>query len=151
VFIHSREKFYGLYVHSFLLHMVKCFATTPDMMIIMEVLWVIYFSHVKHITIKLLLFSLLLVTVTPAIICSRCFPSITNWFHYVRDEVHTAATVKSSVFWELMLHSLVEVSRYFGWTYCMHFQGQRVSQVTSIVMLCLQLVQHTLQLWRWVR
>jgi hypothetical protein len=47
---------------------------------------------------------------------------------YFRFEVPKAMTMKSTAFCNIMPCSPLEVHRRFGGTYCLHIQGQRVSQ-----------------------
>jgi hypothetical protein len=55
---------------------------------------------------------------------------ICNTALLVGFEVFTAAPVKSTVFRDVVLRSLVEV-QHFGGTYCLQLQGRRASQTTS--------------------
>jgi hypothetical protein len=57
-------------------------------------------------------------------------PCIWNTLLLVGFEVFTAVTVKSTVFWDVILCSLVEV-QHFGGTYYLQIQGRRVNQTTS--------------------
>jgi hypothetical protein len=66
-------------------------------MIIVEVLWVTYFSHVKHITIKTYFNYFLQQLLQPEFVADVS-PQLQTGFMYVKFEVHTAATVKSTVF-----------------------------------------------------
>jgi hypothetical protein len=47
---------------------------------------------------------------------------------YIQFEVLTAVTMKSTTFWDVTLCSTVQVNWCFRGTYCLHLQGQRVSQ-----------------------
>jgi hypothetical protein len=51
-----------------------------------------------------------------------------NTRHYVGLEVLRAALMKSSIFWDIMPHSLLKVNQRFRGTCCLHLQGQRISQ-----------------------
>lgn len=43
----------------------------------------------------------------------------------------TSLDVTSTLFWDVILYILVEHEEHFGWTFCFHLQGQRVSQATT--------------------
>jgi hypothetical protein len=49
----------------------------------------------------------------------------------VRFEVLTVVVTKSTVFWYLMLCSLLKVNRHFGGIYCRHLRGWRISQARN--------------------
>jgi hypothetical protein len=45
----------------------------------------------------------------------------------VRSEFSTSATVKITVFWDVMLYSLVVRHQHFGRMYCLHLQSRVVN------------------------
>jgi hypothetical protein len=49
----------------------------------------------------------------------------------IRFEGLTTVTMKSTFFCDIMPCSLVDVYRCFGWTYCHHPQGRRISRVSN--------------------
>jgi hypothetical protein len=52
---------------------------------------------------------------------------------FVGFEVLTTVVMKSSIFWDITLCSLLKINRYFGGIYCLHLQGQRKGkQATSM-------------------
>jgi hypothetical protein len=53
------------------------------------------------------------------------------WMYWVGFEVPTAVTRKSTNFWGVTPCSMVEVHQCFWGTYCLHLQGQRVSQARN--------------------
>jgi hypothetical protein len=56
---------------------------------------------------------------------------VLRFFRVVRSEVLTAVVMKSTVFWDIMLCSLLKVSRHFEGTYCLHLQGRIISRARS--------------------
>jgi hypothetical protein len=50
---------------------------------------------------------------------------------YVGSEVLTAVVMKSAIFWDITPCSPLKVSRRFGRTYRLHFQGQRISRARN--------------------
>jgi hypothetical protein len=52
---------------------------------------------------------------------------IQPYFCLNRLEVLRVVTVRSTVFWDTGLCSLVEVYKYFGGTHCLYFQGRRIT------------------------
>jgi hypothetical protein len=46
-------------------------------------------------------------------------------------EVFTAVTVMSTVLWDAMLSSLIEVYRCFRGMYCLHLQVEKISQASN--------------------
>jgi hypothetical protein len=46
-----------------------------------------------------------------------------SWWHLL---------LQSSIFWDIMLCSPVEVNQSFRWTYCLHLQGWRVSHARNL-------------------
>jgi hypothetical protein len=66
--------------------------------------------------------------------------------------------MKSYVFWVIMSYSLLKVSEHFRWTYCLHLQGQRISQAKTSCSACYLLHIHVdfmlgllFDPWRWRR
>jgi hypothetical protein len=54
---------------------------------------------------------------------------ITNFILLVGFEVLTVVVMKSTIFWDIKLCSLLKVNRRFGGTYRLHLQGRRISSV----------------------
>jgi hypothetical protein len=48
--------------------------------------------------------------------------------HFVEFEVLTAVVMKSTIFWDITPCSPLRVNRRFGGTYCLRFQGGRISR-----------------------
>jgi hypothetical protein len=46
-------------------------------------------------------------------------------------EVLTAVVKKSIIFWDITPCNPLKVNRRFGWTYCLHLQGRRISRVRN--------------------
>jgi hypothetical protein len=50
---------------------------------------------------------------------------LTNITNFVGFEVFTAVVMKSIIFWDMTLGSLLSFNRRFEGTYCLHLQGRR--------------------------
>jgi hypothetical protein len=57
-------------------------------------------------------------------------------FH-VKFEVITSMTMKNTVFWDMMPHSLVEVYQCFGGAYCLHLQCSGKQSKACWLLVCL--------------
>jgi hypothetical protein len=57
------------------------------------------------------------------ILCLHISFEIINDYSFVEFEVPTAVAVKNTIFWDVMLCSLVQIYRYLGWEFCFHLQG----------------------------
>jgi hypothetical protein len=80
--------------------------------------------------------------------CSQNISHYHNYTHFdfkchvktccniVGFEVLTAAVMKSSIFWNIMLCSLLKVSRSFGDMCCLYLQSQRSSQARNQLFSC---------------
>jgi hypothetical protein len=56
--------------------------------------------------------------------CRRCEYKVRD---EVGFEVHTAVVVKSTIFWDITLHSPLSINQRFGGTYRLHLQGRKIS------------------------
>jgi hypothetical protein len=56
---------------------------------------------------------------------------LSDTFILVGFDVLTSVTVKIIVLWDVMACSVLEVYQCFGGTYCLHLQGQRLSQASN--------------------
>jgi hypothetical protein len=57
--------------------------------------------------------------------CQTWTNFISVWIHW---DLHRSVAMKSSVFWDMILYSPVNIKWHFGRTYCFHLQGWKVSQ-----------------------
>jgi hypothetical protein len=53
---------------------------------------------------------------------------VSRFYHLVSKSLQYLLLLYSSIFWDIMLCSLLEVNRCFGRTCCLHLSGQKISQ-----------------------
>jgi hypothetical protein len=73
---------------------------------------------------------------------------------HIEFEVLTAVVMRSSIFWDITLYSMLKINRRFGGTCCLHLHGGRTNQVRNQLELRWQaqrwfLVRLILRPWRW--